>query len=76
MSFRLITKQKIALIAVAQALSSVFRADMEGRIARRWRFKSIVFYGSLLAELILFAVLSQPSARGFSSHHSVMQHSN
>ncbi|MBN8969494.1 MAG: hypothetical protein J0G95_13685 [Rhizobiales bacterium] len=43
---------------ISQAL---LRAEKEDRIARRWRFKSIMFYGSLLAELILFAVLSQPS---------------
>lgn len=43
---------------ISQALS---RTEKEDRIARRWRFKSIMFYGSLLAELILFAVLSQPS---------------
>lgn len=43
---------------ISQALS---HTEKEDQIVRRWRFKSIMFYGSLLAELILFAVLSQPS---------------
>lgn len=49
------------VVDIAQALTRASCADMEGRIVRRWRFKPIVFYGSLLAELIFFAVLSQHS---------------
>lgn len=67
------TKQEAVLSATAQTLSRAFRWDKEERIARRWRFKSIVFYGSILAELVLFAALSQPSPGGLSPRHSVMQ---
>lgn len=54
--------REVAVSVISQALSRASRAEKEGRIARRWRFKSIMFYGSLLAELILFAILSQPSS--------------
>lgn len=69
-------KQEAILSTTARTLSRAFRWDKEERIARRWRFKSIVFYGSILAELILFAAFGQPSPGGLSSRHSVMQLSN
>jgi len=49
------------LTAIAQTLSRAFHSNKEERITRRWRFSSIVFYGSILAALIVFAALSQPS---------------
>lgn len=72
----MIRKQEAVLRAIAQTLSRAFCRDKEERIARRWRFKSIVFYGSILAELILFAQLSQPSPGSVSSRHSVIQFPN
>src|SRR4051812_28144121 len=53
-------KQEVALTAILKTPSRAFLAAAEPpRIARRWRFGSVAFHGSILAELIVFAALSQ-----------------